>query len=102
MSSIIRSKVIHNYLDIISVEKILSCIDINGIVTNYIWKLKGGFLFDPKFNEDLFLMSLFVYWENGGDPKLKEKHQPTLLAWIKNGFSATSKLQKKKSFFIKI
>ena len=38
-------------------------------------------------------MILFVYWENGGDPKLKEKHQPTLLAWIKNGVSATSKLR---------
>ena len=42
-------------------------------------------------------MNLFVYWENGGETKLKEKHPPTLLAWIKNGLSATTKLH----FFIK-
>lgn len=46
-------------------------------------------------------MSLFVYWENEGEPKLKEKHPPTLLVWIKNGFSATSKLKKNNSFLIK-
>ena len=91
----------HNYLAFISVEKIFSGIDIKGIVTSYIWKIEGVFLFDPKLNDEVFLMSLFVYWENGGDPKLKEKHQPTLLAWIKNGFSATSKLQIFFSFFIK-
>ena len=46
-------------------------------------------------------MGLFVYWENEGEPKLKEKYPPTLLAWIKNGFSATSKLQIFFRFFIK-
>ena len=63
-------------------------------MTSYICKIEWVFLFDPKLNDEVFFMSLFVYWENGGDPKLKEKHQPTLLAWIKNGFSATSKLEK--------
>ena len=82
-------------------EKILSGIDIKGTVTTYIWKIEGVFLFDPKLNDKVFLMSLYVYWENGEDPKLKEKHQPTLLAWIKNGFSATSKFQFFSSFFIK-
>ena len=61
-----------------------------------------GFFFDSKLNDEVVLMSLFVYWENGGDPKLKEKHQPTLLAWIKNGFSATTKLQILKKEYLNI
>ena len=53
----------------------------------------GVFLFDAQFDE-LFLVSLFVYSGGGGEPKLKEKYPPAPLGWIKNGFSATSKLQK--------
>ena len=53
--------VLHNYLAFISVEKILRGIDIKGIVTSYIWKIKGVFLFDRKLNDELFLVSLFVY-----------------------------------------
>ena len=44
--SFINKKVVHNYLALISVEKILSGIDIKGIVTIHIWKIKGVFLFD--------------------------------------------------------
>ena len=61
LSSIINIKVVHSYLAFISEEKILSGIDIKGIVTSYIWNIKGLFLFDLKFDE-LFLVSLFVYW----------------------------------------
>ena len=53
----------------------------------------GVLLFDPQFDE-FILVSLFVYMGGGGEPKLKEKHPPPILGWIKNGFSATSKLQK--------
>ena len=60
--SFISKKVVYNYLAFISVDKIQSSIDIKGIVTSYIWKIKGVFLFDPKLNDELFLMSLFVYW----------------------------------------
>ena len=35
----------------ISEEKILSGIDIKGIVTSYIWKIEGLFSFDPKLND---------------------------------------------------
>ena len=59
-------------------------------MTNYILK-NGVFSFDPQFDE-VFLVSLFVYWGSGEEPKLKEKHPPTLPGWIENGFSATSKL----------
>ena len=38
----------------ISIKKILSGIDIKGIVTSYIWKIKGVFLFDPQFDELFF------------------------------------------------
>ena len=65
LSSIIRSKVIHNYLDIISVEKILSGIDIKGTVTSYICTIKGVFLFDLQFDE-IFSVSLVVYWGEWG------------------------------------
>ena len=44
--SFISKKVVHIYLALISVEKILSGIDIKGIVTIHIWKIKGVFLFD--------------------------------------------------------
>ena len=44
--SFISKKVVHNYLALISVEKILSGIDIKGIVISYIWTTKGVFLFD--------------------------------------------------------
>ena len=41
-------------------------------------------------------MSLFVYI--GCGPKHQENYPPTLLGWIENGFSANSKLPKKKFF----
>ena len=44
--SFISKKVVHNYQAFISVEKILSGIDIKGIMTIHIWKIKGVFLFD--------------------------------------------------------
>ena len=59
-------KVLHNYQAFISLEKILCGIDIKGIMRSYIWKIKGGFLFDPKLKEELYLMSLFVYWGKWG------------------------------------
>ena len=40
LSSIISIKVVHNYLAFISIEKILSFIDLKGIVTGYIWTEK--------------------------------------------------------------
>ena len=49
--SIISKKVVHNYLAFISQEQILRGIDIKGIVTSYIWNIKGVFLFDPLFDE---------------------------------------------------
>ena len=58
--SIISKKVVHNYLAFISVEKILSGIAIKAIVTSYIWKIEGVFLFDTQFDE-LFFVSLFVH-----------------------------------------
>ena len=91
--SFISKKVVYNYLALIFVEKILSGIDIKRIVTCYIWRRKGVFLFDLQFDE-LFLVSLFVYWGSRGEPKLKEKHPPTPLGWIKKEFSAIFKLQK--------
>ena len=51
LSSIISKQVVHNYLDFISVEKIFCGIDIKGIVTSYIWKIKGVFLSDLQFDE---------------------------------------------------
>ena len=59
---------VHSYLAFISVEKILSGIDIEGIVTSYIWKIKGVFLFDPQLNYELFFMSLCVHLESGREP----------------------------------
>ena len=100
LSNIISKKVIHNYLAIISIEIILSGIHIKDIVTSYIWNIKGVFLFDPWFDE-LFLVSLFVKGVSGGEYKHKEKHPPTLLGWIINGFLATSSLHKIWVFFIK-
>ena len=44
--SFISKKNVQNYLALISIEKILSGIDIKGIVTIHIWKIKGVFLFD--------------------------------------------------------
>ena len=44
--SFISKKVVYNYLALISVEKILSGINIKGIVTIHIWLIKGVFLFD--------------------------------------------------------
>ena len=54
---------------------------------------QGVFLCDTQFDE-LFLLRLFVHMGGESEPKLKEKHPPTPFGWIKNGFSATSKLQK--------
>ena len=51
LSSIISNKVVHNYLAFISIEKILSGIDIKGIVTSYIWTIKGVFLLYLQFNK---------------------------------------------------
>ena len=31
-------------------------------------------------------MNLFVYWENGGETKLKEKHPPPFLCGLKMDF----------------
>ena len=59
LSSIISKKVVHNYLAFISIEKILSDIDIQGIMTSYIWNINGVFSFDPWFDK-LFLVRLFV------------------------------------------
>ena len=64
--SFISKKVVHNYLAFISVENILSGIDIQRIVTSYIWNINGVFLFDPRFDE------LFVKVGSGEEPKLKE------------------------------
>ena len=50
------------------------------------------FLFDPQCDE-LVLVSLFFIGGSVGGPKLKEKHKPTPLGLIKNGFIATSKSQ---------
>ena len=54
----------------ISVEKILrlSGIYIKGIMTIYILKIMGVFLFDPQFDE-FILVSLFVYMGGGVDIK---------------------------------
>ena len=51
----------------------------------------GVFLCDTQ-NDELFLLRLFVHKGGESEPKIKEKHPPTPLGWIKNGFSATSKL----------
>ena len=81
-------------------EKILSGIDIQGIVTSYIWNINGVFSFDPWFDE-LFLVSLFVKGGSGVKPKFIEKYPPTLLVCTINGFLATNKLHKIWVFFIK-
>ena len=49
--SFISKKVVHNYLAFISVEKILSVTDVKGIVTSYIWTLRGVFLLYLQFNK---------------------------------------------------
>ena len=51
LSSTISKTVVHNYLAFISVENILSGIDIKGIVTSYIWTIKGVFLLYLQFNK---------------------------------------------------
>ena len=51
LSSIISIKVVHDYLAFISVEKILTGINIKGTVASYIWTIKGVFLFDPQCDE---------------------------------------------------
>ena len=101
LSSIISIEVVHNYLAIISVEKILSGIDIKEIVTSCIWTIKRLFLYDPQFNE-IFLVCLFFFIGGSvGEPKIKEKHKPTPLGLIENRFSATSKISENLSFFFK-
>ena len=49
--SFISKKIVHNYLAFISVEKILSGIDIKGIVTSYIWTIRRVFLLYLQFNK---------------------------------------------------
>ena len=66
LSSISSKEVVHNYLAIISIEKILSGIDIKGIVTSYISKIMGEILFDPQFDE-FTLVSSCVYMEGVGE-----------------------------------
>ena len=43
--------------------------------------------------DELFLLRLFVHLGGENEPKIKEKHTPTPLGWIKNGFSAIFKLE---------
>ena len=37
-------------------------------------------------SDELFLLILFVHMGSESEPKLKEKHPPTLLRWIKMDF----------------
>ena len=49
-----------------------------------------------------FLCAYLFIGGSMGEPKLKEKHPTTPIEWIKNGFSATPKLQKNCVFSLNI
>ena len=83
LSNIISKQVVHNLLALISAEKILSGIDIKGIVSIYILKIMGVFLFDPQFDE-FILESLFVYIEVAVNLNSKKNTNPLILGWIIN------------------
>ena len=70
LSKIISKKVFHNYLDFISIEKILSGIDIK-VPTSYIWTIKGGYF------------HLEGVWETLNSKKSTNSH---FLDWLKLEF----------------
>ena len=86
LSSLNSKKNVHNYLAFISIEKILSGIDIKGIVTSYIWKIEGVFLFDLKLNDEVFLISLFFIGRMGEILNSKKNINPPFLRGLNMDF----------------
>ena len=86
LSSIISKKVVYNYLNFISVEKILSGIDIKGTMTNSIWTINGGIFIWSVVWWNIFSELICLLGGVCENLISKKNTNPPLLDWLKMDF----------------